>query len=801
MTWTRLVQQAVPALLALVGSACLAMEGGTEVTGQTDTTVRMGGAGGVYFLAQPGELTVEVEKQDLNHGGRHTELRALLVGPDRAVLAEATIPDDGQAAGSGPGPVQRVRLATPVERTGIYALNITVSQDRYGDHYLWGFRTNCPRYLIETSRGHRDARHVEPIVVRNAHAPAEVCFAPRPGPLSIEVQDLPPGSGDVQLTDGAGQFLASLDIDSEGKAAAPLEVGELGALPWRLHLPLGQATVHIDGVTRWERDDPYSNLSLWTDRPEAWFDFAPRRWLLTPYSRTAYTEPGEDTEVRFQVQNNGPAEDTYDLNLEFDGEPWPVELSKESVSLTPKQAAFVSLRCTAHPEGDSALVCHLRVTPRSAPEITTYSTLRLHSGPAPFEQPLSMPLQLRPYQHENEQFGYLPEYPVEQELYFDLENRPVTWTSEGLIARQKGEWRPVEYADSDAPEHPGQPQMVCSKVALDADGELYAVGHGRDQGVLVHSADGGRTVRTYLTGATGGSCDLEQWSGHNLPDGPPPVLHSVQVEADEDNLWRRICTLDLYLPRKTADGITTGEPIRISETSLGVGSHSGIPSAVVSRGERVHVIWAEPTDPAEDVPGVPTYAATYDRSTGVLGEPALIGYGAPPNDVHNRPSITMDSQGYLHGLAGTHGQPFQYARSLAPNDAGGGWTDPVPVGNRQTYIGLVCDPDDVLHLVYRMWRYNEEPHPLSHHATLAYQRKAPGQPWSEPRVLVAAPFSEYSIFYHRLTIDRRGRLFLNYDYWSTYWFYRTDHLGRRRAVMMSPDGGDTWKLVTSRDLD
>ena len=152
-------------------------------------------------------------------------------------------------------------------------------------------------------------------------------------------------------------------------------------------------------------------------------------------------------------------------------------------------------------------------------------------------------------------------------------------------------------------------------------------------------------------------------------------------------------------------------------------------------------------------------------------------------------------------LTGTHGQPFPYSRSLEPNDAGSGWTEPELIGDaRQTYIGLVCGADDTLYAAFRMWRTNTEPHPLSTHATLAYQRKRPGQPWEEPRVLIVSPFSEYSVFYHRLTIDRAGRLFLSYDYWSTYWFYRTDHRGDRRAVLMSPDQGATWKLVETSDL-
>jgi hypothetical protein len=149
-------------------------------------------------------------------------------------------------------------------------------------------------------------------------------------------------------------------------------------------------------------------------------------------------------------------------------------------------------------------------------------------------------------------------------------------------------------------------------------------------------------------------------------------------------------------------------------------------------------------------------------------------------------------------LIGTHGRPFHYSRPL---EDGSGWTEPVSAGEdlRQTYIGFVCGPDDTLHVVFRLWRYGE-PFPNSSHATLAYQRKRPGKPWEEPRILVRAAFSEYSVFYHRLTIDRQGRLFISYDYWSTHWFYRNDHVGHRRSVLMSPDGGDTWKLATTDEL-
>ena len=52
----------------------------------------------------------------------------------------------------------------------------------------------------------------------------------------------------------------------------------------------------------------------------------------------------------------------------------------------------------------------------------------------------------------------------------------------------------------------------------------------------------------------------------------------------------------------------------------------------------------------------------------------------------------------------------------------------------------------------------------------------------------------------RWTIDREGALFLSYDYWSTFWSYRIDHWGTRRALLTSPDAGKSWKLADAADL-
>jgi hypothetical protein len=446
------------------------------------------------------------------------------------------------------------------------------------------------------------------------------------------------------------------------------------------------------------------------------------------------------------------------------------------------------VKLTVPPRGATV---HLRATPGDAPEFTTYSTLTVAAGAAPA---LDMPMQLKPYQHENKLFGYLPDYPIGSQPYFDRENRAFMVENGQLMCPRDGSW--------DAVRPPGSPSTT--KIAFDRDNAAHLIARNGSRASLLRSTDGGRTFDTFEIPGRPATFDIEQFSGHNLPDGPPPFVRFTRTSRDPKLKWRSTNDLELFVPRTSDGGIEIGEPILISKSCIGLSAHSGIPSTIVSRDSKVHVAWGEATDPAAKAPGVPTYVVTYDRDTGTLGKPALIGYGPPANDVHNSPSITIDSKGFLHVLIGTHGRPFQYASSTQPNDAGGGWTEPVTTGDklRPTYIGFVCGKDDALHVVYRLWRTGE-PFPHSSHATLAHQRKLPGRPWEPPQILVTAPFSEYSIFYHRLTIDRGGRLFLSKDYWSTYWFYRNDQPGSKghwRSLLMSPDGGDSWRLASGNDL-
>ncbi len=264
------------------------------------------------------------------------------------------------------------------------------------------------------------------------------------------------------------------------------------------------------------------------------------------------------------------------------------------------------------------------------------------------------------------------------------------------------------------------------------------------------------------------------------------------------------------MAEETGSGeIVFHEPAKLTQLALGSAMHSGVPSMVVSRGDKIHVVWGEATDPeatSAEIPGVPAYVATYDRKTRAAGEPVFMSFGPPANDAHNTPSITIDSQGYLHVVVGTHGQPFQYLRSIRPNDAYSGWTEAVRTSDenlRQTYVGLVCDDQDNLHLVFRLWKTGEEHLDGATWAALAHQRKPAGKDWEPPQTIVAPPMPDYSIYYHRLTVDRNGDLHLNYDYWSTSWFYRNDAplstpggpgKGWGRSILTSSDSGKTWRF-------
>jgi len=582
-----------------------------------DTHLCFGGCGGLYLLAEPGELWVEIDKTDLHDGQRDTRLRAILLGPERRPRDEGVIEGDGV-----------VRLATTVNQKGVFAVNVTVSHDRYGEYVSWGFDTNCPHYLVETSRGHRDARHQEPIVLHNPNTEGNICFLPQSSPFQIEVRDLPAGSEPLEVYDESGTLKATLPVNDDGQAAADFKADDLrGGSPWRLHLPIGQATVHIDGVTRWERNDRFADFSLWSPRLESFFPFHEHRWMLTPYSRTFYATPGEAHDLTFRLHNNANCPDTLSLDVKSLSD-WRVDTVK-SVTLEPNTSETISVHCKVSETASSGQHYEARIVVASTlhPEMTTYSTVTAHVGTAPYNQSLDSPIVYKPYQHENEQFGYEPDYPTDSQIYFDVHNRPYTWESDGKLATlNEGNWSSINVSEATGNR---AFRHIGTKVAFDCDNGIYFLAAEGKNVSLLYSSDGGENFSAYPVQGREKqprSWDIEQFSGHNIPHAPPPFLRNTQTQgADSRHFWRRENDLELFVPRKDGDKIIIGEPILLSDKAIGISSHSGIPSSVVSRDDRIHIIWGEATEPDEDVPGVPAYVVTYDRNEGLLGEPVFVG--------------------------------------------------------------------------------------------------------------------------------------------------------------------------------
>lgn len=809
---------------------------------------KVGLSGGAYLMADPGELIIELEVRVDRLRPEGGKIRVIFLSPDRKVLRDELIPLEIHTSGDTRYGQFRTELRTHVSHAGIYAFTLINPSDRHGIRTSWSMRTSARGYMLQTAGGHRDERHVEPIVILNPEKPMDICFFPRKGEFEIEAEALPADLKSLTLFDDKGKVVAEIPVvqekenairqylgggissDTEGSARVVIPAAKnRGQNLWRLHLPKGQAYVNIDGVTRWTADDLYPNLCFWTPDPDAWIPLPEFFWMVSPYQRHAWSERGTSGTVNFTIHNNSPVSRTYALNLEFPGQKWPVILPVKKVKLAAGQSQEVTLTYTVPQDGDT-WTCYLRATPSGKTGLTTYASLTVRAGRAPALQPLDMPVVISPFVHENEQFGYLPEYPVGNQVYFDLENRPYVLTASHLHRQVDGVWTATELSRAVTRSEPAVGSSdwtsVTTKIGFDSENHLYVLAAADGKAALLHSADHGATFTAYvLPGGSGerGSFDFEQFSGHNVPEGPPPVIRLTRARPDDSNLpiarrdasirWRQVNHLDLIVGEKSPDGtIRFVDPMRLTSSALGISLHSGNPSSVVSRGSKVHVVWGEATDPEAsltDVPGVPAYVATYDRITGELKKPVFMSFGPPPNDGHNTPSITMDSQGYLHILVGTHGRPFQYLRSLQPNDAYGGWTEATRTSTdelRQTYVGLVCDDQDALHVVFRLWRTGEEHLDGALWAALAYQRKLPGRDWEPPKILVMPPMADYSIYYHRLTIDRDGKLFLSYDYWSTLWFYRNDQRGAvpagsgrpgagwGRAVLTSGDGGNTWSL-------
>lgn len=440
-----------------------------------------------------------------------------------------------------------------------------------------------------------------------------------------------------------------------------------------------------------------------------------------------------------------------------------------------------------------------------------------------------VPIVHQPLVHEEELFGYTPWY-VRNEVSFDSKNRPYIRSRStdlhetGFIqTMREGRWVNLDFTQAVATAYPNFEAFVRgagshgARVVFDAEDHMYTVvrirlAGGAERNVLLYSTDYGESFHVYEL--PNGEFDIEHWVGHNTLHRPP-LIAIYEFRAAHAQTYASYNNFYVIQPRKDGGGLVFEEPVLVTKDALSPSRHSGHASFAVSSGDKTFITWIEVGEPT--FPGSPTYVAAYDATTNTVGPSHLLTYAPPVNDSHNTPGICIDSRGFLHVISGSHGANFYYTRSLQPYSVDDGWTTPEPVltvgakgpssgpveRGRQTYLSLVCDADDTLHIVYRQWREGVDSHFGGRlYGALSYQRKRPGEAWSEPTVLIIPAVPDYSIFYHKLSLDRLGRLYLSYSFkspqgpYALTWESQSDFY-THRAVLMSDDAGTSWRLATS----
>lgn len=435
------------------------------------------------------------------------------------------------------------------------------------------------------------------------------------------------------------------------------------------------------------------------------------------------------------------------------------------------------------------------------------------------------PIVLEPFEHEEALFAYRPEFTLNVPN-FDIYNQPfIRSRSPDLDATsfthtlQLGRWDLRDFTDHIADAVPEFTSFYRdagwngARIVFDKDNHAYtALGLRKTGGykyVLLYSRDGCRTWQVYdlpygIPAIENSACPepLEQ----------PPCILTFQSYASHPATYCNYTNMTLTVPEKTDTGLDLSTSVLITTNSFGASMHSGGASFMATRNGKTHFVWGEVAP--DSAPGVPCYAATYDRATDTVSPWHFVDYNPPVNDVHNTPGICMDSQGYLHVVTGSHGDTFWYTRSLEPESTQDGWTPTTwtlttgwddgvnPERGRQTYLGLVRDGEDTLHIAFRQWRRGVDGyHPGGYYGGLSYQRKPKGGAWSQARPLVVPPLPNYCIWYHKLAIDRRGGIFLSYSHWNQSDGYNGGQYRYQfRAMLYSPDGGLSWDLVDTADL-
>lgn len=483
----------------------------------------------------------------------------------------------------------------------------------------------------------------------------------------------------------------------------------------------------------------------------------------------------------------------------------------------------------------------------------------LAAGKAPTIVPGRTPIKHQAYfRGERELFGYAPRF-MPGEVAFDPQNRPyirtsfLRRTSDGrTIAgatetfvqtlNDQGRWvvhsleQAVREFDPAFVGTVGQGLWAGeTRVVSDRAGDLYTVVTAKRRALLLHLRRG-----------------AAKWAAYELPRLSRPTLEGADTydrQARPPIIVAQYGGLFVDVRRGPEGTLEVSQPIRFAPKPAFLNpGHSGAGPVAARVGARTYLVYglaqAQKDKDGETIPGTPQYVVTYDHEQRVASAPVLLDFGrncyTPKPDSHCGPTIVADSEGFLHVILGAHQDHLWHVRSKvrkpsSPDD----WTKPEALGLKRrydcglTYTALVIDSTDTLHLVTRNLSRGldangnvlppGQKNMKSMMRTLDYFRAKRQEDgtwrWEERGPLVVPLWHyAYSIFYHRLTLDRRGRLFLSYYYYADQLSDETKAAYRAKwpeeakegqnvkpaahdpVFLVSEDSGDTWRFALTDDL-
>jgi hypothetical protein len=439
------------------------------------------------------------------------------------------------------------------------------------------------------------------------------------------------------------------------------------------------------------------------------------------------------------------------------------------------------------------------------------------------------------------QFGYRPDYRQHVVTFAPgnvptIRSRGASEDDTGFVQRlEAGAWVRHDLLDALRDAYPDFAGTVhgggygTDRVDWDVDGRAYTVltirldDDGGFRNVLMASADDLQTwqVIELPFGDDTPQSDPHDWGnvtaehqGAQPLEGPPLVAVWKQL-GPWHGQWSSLNRLQVIKPYWSGGTLLLHSPVTVSDVALTLLQCSGGASFAVTHGAISYFVYA--TTVARGTGSTPTCVAAYDESNNSVGASKVIAKSRPANDLHCTPGIVADAAGTLHVATGAHGWPFRYTRSTTPWSIAS-WTRAINVmtsgyksrktdadgEGRQTYLSMVAAPDGSIHIVCRQVRRGVDAHfGGAPYDALAHTALAPGaKAFSTPDLVVVPPLTGYSQYYQKLTVDQLGRLFVSCSYFSrrdppaTRYFRRYHH----RMVLISEDGGATWRFATTADF-